>query len=306
MTEKNGTLRWCIKGKFWTFKSTGRAHFLWTVFFFQFRIKKTRMSSDEVKQMTLLLVDTESYDRLYLSEIGTIALQFQRCAFTKGWVLSRSKQFHVLIKPPKGYEKKEDHKLYIQHEITGLDPDRLACEGVHYVTGLQRWNDFCDSFSDDRCIKLARDPRLDQFLLKDPHIFEVCDFLHSPFDQLFILRKNRPEDIEQLCHQKNRCSYHSPLAPSKYHCALEDSLIISLWILRYGLFLNVEELHHSVDLCSLVETISSSPPKIVSQGRSSSPLYSEKGQKQSISRTLGLYIDQIKVKKKKKMHKKKA
>jgi hypothetical protein len=204
-------------------------------------IENEKSQTQEVTTKTIftfLLVDTESYDGLHLSEIGTIALSFCWNSFSASWCVDSTKSFHALVRPPLGYNKTDPLNEFIESTLTGLDPDRLSKEGVHYLTALDLWNEFCHSFPANT-VKLARDPRLDKTLLRDTSIGEICWFLRAPMNELFIFRKFRPKEIEEACHQENCCPYHSSkhVHSRNLHCALEDCHIIANWLAQFGMFL---------------------------------------------------------------------
>ncbi len=188
----------------------------------------------------VIIVDVESSDSMFwLSEIAAIVCRVE-AGGSGDQQLTILDQFHVLIAPPCLWTQLSYSVQLlvsgIAANVTGLPWNILEAEGVPYLKGMHAFHQFMKRHSTAK--KVARDPRLEQQLLKRCDIEEACTYLRCPFDELFILKRHRPEQVKHLCCVEFTCNHHTTLVNSNEppHCALADVMEIRVWLQRWGHF----------------------------------------------------------------------
>jgi len=123
----------------------------------------------------------------------------------------------------------------IYKNVTGLSFGTLNKIGLPYNQVIIQVHAFLTKYANAYIV--ARDPRLDAFLLCIENVYEILNFLQQPYCIDFYWRKNRPEDISKYA-QSYECEHHEPLLNGKpVHCAKVDVYIMYYWLAKYGLML---------------------------------------------------------------------
>lgn len=202
-----------------------------------------------VPHHSFMIVDVESLDGAQtLSELAAVVFQLH-----DNDQLIVLEEFHRLVRP-RAYltPEKQALRLHIYRQVTGLSYHTLRQHGDSIRQVLIDFAEFMKRHAP--CTVLARDPRMEQRVLSTvltQPIHEVCDYLHAPHDELFQLKKYRP-DFSQL-HTLSHCQYHEAITTlTPPHCARNDVYTQLLWLYYYGRHLDSPLLGFPVtNLCTL-------------------------------------------------------